>query len=145
MAALRQVRLARLGESDRVVATEDPFRRAGWYGWGILAVAAIAVVFAFSVSQAQTRKPAGVYFDCRELADAVGGFADFRDTGADLERVIRMLHNSVRDSASKRPERYQVIEREIRRMWAEGLPYPEATQQLYERCVRQMGDMGRST
>ncbi len=36
------------------MATEDPFRRAGWYGWGILAVAAISIVFACAVSQATT-------------------------------------------------------------------------------------------
>lgn len=35
---------------------EDPFARAGWYAWGILAVLAIGLVFSCAVSQAQDGK-----------------------------------------------------------------------------------------
>ena len=36
----------------------DPFLRAGWYGWGIVVVLLIGVVFACTVSGAQEQNPA---------------------------------------------------------------------------------------
>lgn len=120
----------------------DPFTRASWYGWAILAVAAIGVVFACTVSQAQAQQGSSrLIFDCKELSAIVGEYAEFRDAGASVDRVIGNLRPRLRNINQAR---FEVLARELRRMWTEALPADEAAFQLFQRCQRQLGDMGQS-
>jgi hypothetical protein len=83
-----------------------------------------------------------VEFDCGELALVIYRIADFRDTGADLERVVRLAHEQ--NAEVSRAHR-EVIEREIRRLWKERQPAEEAAARLFRRCRAQLGDMGYET
>lgn len=108
--------------------------------WPAIAAAA-GLAFVFGVALWPVRAHgAGVQFDCHTLAVAMGGMADFRDTGADLEKVVRMARRRHPNSGSAQ---VAVIEREIRRLWAERLPGDLAARRLFERCRAQLGDMGR--
>lgn len=82
----------------------------------------------------------GVLFNCRTLAQAVGGVAVYRDVGADQAKTIAMLRAK---NAWLGGSHLQALEREIRRMWREGLTPEEAEFALYKRCEAQLGDMGR--
>lgn len=130
---------------------QDPFRRAGWYVWAIVAVLLVVWPVACHFTQAQALAPdlgqvpgdpAAAYFDCEALVAAVAPFADFRDTGSDIELVIGMLRTRTRGAPQSRID---IAAREIRRLWAEGLPRQEAAFQLFRRCQRQLGDMGRDS
>lgn len=83
-----------------------------------------------------------VLFDCEPFATGIARMADFRDTGADLGRVIAMARKRNPDM----PFAYRaVVEREMRRLWREGLPAERAREALYRRCMEQLGDMGRES
>lgn len=108
--------------------------------WPALAAAAgLAFVFAV-VLYAPHARGAGVQFDCHQLALAIGGMADFRDTGADLTKVLRMARTRNPNASGRH---LAVIEREIRRLWAERLPGDVAARRVFERCRTQLGDMGQ--
>lgn len=99
-----------------------------------------AVLYCVPPARAQER--VGLHFDCKALADGIGAAAVYRDVGADLTKTIAFY----RTSASATPEaRKVVIEREIRRMWREGLPRAEAAFAVYRRCEAQLGDMGQES
>lgn len=83
-----------------------------------------------------------VGFDCVELATVISGAADFRDTGADLDKTVKLIR---RQNAQVPPAHRAVLEREIRKMWAEDLPKNRATLGVYKRCQAQFGDMGRES
>lgn len=121
----------------------DPFMRAGWCAWAIVALLLIVVPAACHFSQAQEPKRGGVIFDCRQLTETIADFADFRDTDANVDKVIALLRSGLHGADKSAPARFAVIEREIRRLWAEGLPARQALEQLHKRCTGQLGDMGR--
>jgi hypothetical protein len=99
-------------------------------------VIAIAAALMFS----GPARAEGVMFDCADLATVISLIADFRDTDASLEKVVKLaLERNVDSSLAHRA----VIEREIRRLWKEGRPRRDAVRQLYKRCRDVMGDMGR--
>ncbi len=104
-------------------------------------VAILVMVWAGQVHAQEVKRPDGVVFDCKELAEIIADFADFRDTGADAERVIELVNRWVPDA---KPERAEVMAREIRRLWEEKLSKRDAGAELYKRCKGQHGDMGRS-
>lgn len=101
----------------------------------------IAAVISLVVWAAPVRAEP-VSFECRTFAPAIAGFTDFRDTGARLELVIKMARQ--RNPQMTRAH-MAVVERELRRLWQERLTRDQAELRLYERCVAQMGDMGRDT
>lgn len=115
----------------------DPY--TPWRLWALTALALILIPVACQPVKAQT--PTDTVFNCRALAEAIAPFADFRDAGADLPMVIAMLRERTQGI---NPARRAVVEREIRRLWLEGLPRLESAFQLYERCERQLGQMGQS-
>jgi len=99
----------------------------------------VALMFITAPALAQTP---GLIFDCAALADGIRAIATYRDVGADLGKTIKHL----RAGSEHVPEpRKAVIEREIRRMWKEGLPPAEAGFAIFKRCQAQLGDMGRET
>lgn len=107
-----------------------------WRFFALLAVLFIVAPLAFA------QEPKGIIFDCKALADGIGAAAAYRDVGADLSKTIAFY----RSRAQETPEpRKAVVEREIRRMWREGLPGAEAAFAVYKRCEAQLGDMGRGT
>lgn len=109
-----------------------------------VAVAIVAIlilcVVAATAALAQETQKRGVLFNCLTLAQAVGGVAVYRDVGADQAKTIAMLRAK---NAWLGGSHLQALEREIRRMWREGLTPEEAEFALYKRCEAQIGDMGR--
>jgi len=113
--------------------------------WLVLAwlFAGITSVYVIAPAGAQVPVPTpgarGVRFDCAELAAAIGRVAIYRDVDADQAKTIAMFR-------AKNPQvgmlHMQAIEREIRRVWREGLAPGEAEFALYRRCQAQLGDMG---
>lgn len=103
---------------------------------------ALAVVLFIVAPIACAQAPAGgLIFDCNALAEGIRSAAIYRDVGADLGKTIAFY----RTSATHPEPRKEVVEREIRRMWREGLPPAEAGFAVYRRCQAQHGDMGRET
>lgn len=109
--------------------------RAAWWIWAATIVAAIGLA-AWAGRDAQ----GAVFLDCRELAVAMGVAADFRDTGAELDKVIAMARR--RNAEALNPAQLAALEREIRRVWAEKIPVDDVPQRTFERCRSRLGDMG---
>ena len=106
----------------------------GWRGYAILAILAIALPFACTVS-AQERPR--VVFDCQQFATYARGMATLRDVGADRDKVLAELRSQVRPGMM-----LAVLEREVKLVWAAKQPRIEAEHGAYKRCQAQLGDMG---
>jgi hypothetical protein len=104
----------------------------------VLAGIALAMVMMLVAPPARGAEKA-VIVDCGALAENITSLADFRDTGARLELVVRLARTRQGDG----PAEQAVLEREIRRMWREGLDAEDAGHAVYQRCKAQLGDMGR--
>lgn len=114
--------------------------RLAWWIWGL--VIAGAMLLGAWVQPARAQEVRGLIFDCAAVAQGISAAAVYRDVGADLGKTIAYY----RENAPSVPEaRKAVVEREIRRMWREGLPAAEAAFSVYKRCQKQLGDMGRET
>jgi hypothetical protein len=110
--------------------------------WLVLLLALAVLPAACQRADAQPSSVKGeTVFDCRALAEAVAPFADYRDAGADVERVVARIRKENTDAPRVRID---VFDRELHRLWAEGLPADEAAYALYKRCTEQQGDMGRA-
>lgn len=109
----------------------------------VLFVVLCVVAAAGAWGQAPERPKGGVVFDCGALGSAVEAMAIFRDVGADVDKTLEILFAHVKRRTPA--PRWAVIEREIRRMWTEPLPGPEAGAAVYKRCQQQLGDMGRES
>jgi hypothetical protein len=112
--------------------------------WGAIAAVLLGLAMAMVLwlilpSEARAE---GVVFDCVELATAMSLVADFRDAGGELEKTVRVAR---RDNANMPAPHMRVIEREVRRIWAEGKPKRLAVLGVYTRCKAQLGDMGRES
>lgn len=117
---------------------QDPARRTGWCAWAIIAV--LLLILPLSCHHAIAQAPGSrLTFDCKDLGETIEFLADFRDTGADLARLERLFRDRYKNKA-----RVEVVLREVRRMWLEGLTAREAGFQLYERCQKRLGDMTES-
>jgi hypothetical protein len=109
--------------------------------WNLTSAAALGTLLALACLEARGQvAQQGPYFYCGALAASIRLMADFRDAGADVERVVKMAleHNSDEPAAHR-----AVIEREIRRVWTEERPGPAAALAVFKRCQAQLGDMGR--
>lgn len=115
----------------------DPLRFA-WQLWA--GVAVLSVVLPLACSQAGVRATRALAFDCGALAASIERIASYRDMDANLGKVLAHVR---RLNADLPAQQLEVIEREIRRLWAERLPASDAAFALYTRCQRQLGDMGR--
>jgi uncharacterized protein YecT (DUF1311 family) len=100
--------------------------------WVFIALIVVAIVVKHA--HAQQRE----LTDCQVLAELINAAADFRDTDAKLDLVVQMALDRLHDT----PTQKAVLEREIRRMWIEGLPANDAAFSVWRRCQKQMGDMG---
>lgn len=108
-----------------------------WIVWALLIGAAIGLVCYASFARA-----AKVNIDCSSLAQAVSSAAAFRDADANLEKTLAIFKR-LNEDASR--DEFAVLEREIRRVWREGLSQDEAALAIYKRCKDQLGDMGRES
>jgi hypothetical protein len=102
---------------------------------GVAAAGALVLIFPPKARAAEK----AVIVDCGALAENITSLADFRDTGTRLELVVRLARKRQGDG----PAEQAVLEREIRRMWREGLDAEDAGHAVYKRCKAQLGDMGR--
>lgn len=93
----------------------------------------ILAIVRCSDAQAQVR------VDCESFANAIGYFADMRDVRGGLEETVALARRRNSDLGEMESA---VLEREIRRMWKEGLRREDAMWRVYQRCFKQMGDMG---
>lgn len=107
-------------------------------GW--VAFAALIMVVAGCLALLWPRMANAARFDCADLAMLIGGAADFRDAGADLEKTLAIARE--RSGGHQGNAEHRVLEREIRRVWQEQLPRRRAIAMLYKRCRAQLGDMG---
>lgn len=105
-----------------------------------LAGAVVAISVMVLPARAQAPSPGAVRMDCQQLAKAVASAMVFRDVGADLKK----LEASVRAHAGAQAGPHlEATLREIRRAWPLGQPPEETAFATYQRCTRQLGDMGR--
>jgi hypothetical protein len=114
-------------------------RICGWIAW---AAAAALVVFFLVLLSPRKAHADPVIFDCQQIALAMSLVADFRDTGADLEKMVALAMKQNEELALPYQE---VLEREIRRVWKEAKPKRNAVASVYRRCRAQLGDMGRAS
>lgn len=101
-------------------------------------VCVVAVTGAWG--QAPEQPQGGVTFNCGQLARAIGAVATYRDADASEEKTIAMYRAI---NPQIRGPQWDVLEREMRRLWRERLPAEEAAWGLFMRCQQQLGDMGR--
>lgn len=108
----------------------------------LMALASAVVVLAVMAmpARAQAPAPAPARMDCQLLAKAVSSAMIFRDVGADLKKFEAYVRASV--GAPAGPLLESTL-REVRRMWSTAQPPEEAAFAVYQRCIRQLGDMGR--
>lgn len=107
--------------------------------WLAGAVVAISVMVLPARAQ-QAQAPGPVRMDCQQLAKAVASAMVFRDVGADLKK----LEASVRAHAGAQAGPHlEATLREIRRAWPMDRPPEEVAFAVYQRCIQQLGDMGR--
>lgn len=105
-----------------------------WLIWAIVIGLVIALVLYASRAHAQA------HFDCEQLAYGIGNVAVLRDLGADMNKVIAATLKENRRQVA--PAHMAAIEREIRRVWREGLDPEKAKAEVFNRCRAQGGDMG---
>lgn len=109
--------------------------RLPWLIWAIVVGLAISLVVYATRADAEP-----VRFDCQQFAVGIGLAVDFRDTGAQLDKVLTLARKRNGDVSVAHRE---AIEREIRRAWSEGRSRERAVFDVFKRCQQQMGDMGR--
>lgn len=104
---------------------------------------ATGVIFLLTIATASAHAqapPATV--DCRSMAMTLERIATYRDTGANLDKVVGLLRKL---AAGSPVELVAVYEREVRRMWREGLAADDAALAFYVRYTSRLGDMGRES
>lgn len=104
----------------------------------------IAAAFALAgilslVFPPRARADDGAKFGCEALAQGIAGLVPFRDADANVDKVVAMVQK-LNPQAS--PAQQAAIEREIRRMWADGKEAEAVGLELFMRCHAQGGDMG---
>lgn len=107
----------------------------------IVVVAALALAGIMGNARAQER----VEFDCQALAAGVASIVVFRDTGADVDRVVALFRKLNAEGGKATPAHLNAIEREIRAMWQADAEAEVVAMELFMRCKAQDGDMGRAS
>lgn len=78
-----------------------------------------------------------VIFDCQQFGAYARRIVMLRELGAERDKVIRQLREELRPGMM-----LAVLEREVRRVYANKPSRLEAEADAYKRCQRQLGDMG---
>ena len=123
------------------MSPEDPFRRAGWAAWAVVAVLLVSVLGFCRQAEAQDATGARLLSKeaCRSLADLVVMAAEARDTGARHQPYARLLARRFdREGVSEATRR--IIYREVKRVFASPLEAEQHDLEVYTRCMT--GPMG---
>ena len=89
--------------------------------------------------------PAFAQFDtdmCKPVAELIGPVPDYRDTGANVDKVVELVRKRL-DRVSL--ERFQAIEREIRRAFRSSADRTTIEMAVYSRCIEGLGTIKRRT
>lgn len=97
----------------------------------VAALALWAAVLYCLPAQAQVSEP-WTQQHCASLANFAEMVADFRDAGADMKRHLDLFR---RRFPTIGPATKRVLERELMRVYAEGLPSDRAKLNVYTRCM----------
>jgi len=76
---------------------------------------------------------------CDNVAEVAATFAELRDMGTDPDKYAAYMR---RINAEHQPGMLALLERELRRAWAEKRTPAETREELLRRCYRARGDMG---
>lgn len=99
---------------------------------------AVALFGAGVVTCAQAQ-PETISVDCEAIAGFAAFMTTYRDTGAELARVVALL----RARGRGQPD-LQVYEAEVRRVWREDLPRDAAAAAAHRRCTEVLGQYPRT-
>lgn len=109
---------------------------------GAIAASVLGLVLALVLAVIYPRAAHAQKFDCHDLAMVGGAAVDFRDAGAQLEKTVRIARAR---NADRTQAELAVIEREVRRAFESKATRREAIAELYKRCRKFGGDMGRAS
>lgn len=103
----------------------------------LLAVAAAIAGVALVLAAARLNAQPKASFDCHSYASFAGRMAEFREVGAPLAGLLEYLRQNNPPGLA-----LGALEREAKRVYAEGRPRSEAVWSAYKRCQEQLGDLG---
>lgn len=78
-------------------------------------------------------------FNCQALAVNLEFAAELRDLGVRLDKALAYIKLKSEEQGA----RWDAVDREVRRIWAQRLTSEEVLLDVYTRCTLQLGDMGR--
>ena len=112
---------------------QDPFNRAGWYGWGIVAFLLILLPLACSVSHAQEPRQLTPNA-CHNLSQIVVAAAEARDTGARHQAYAALIARRF-DRDNLPEEGRRIVLREIKRVFTSNATAEELELDVFTRCM----------
>lgn len=119
---------------------QDPFARAGWWGWGILVLAMIlAPLSCAREARADSATVRLSIEGCRNFIDVLQQAVDARDAGIGLAAYRRYVLVRM-DRAGVPPPVRLIVLREVDRAFKTRLPMEPLQLDLYTRCMT--GPMG---